>query len=237
MQRFLRKAPEELTPDDLEPILWKSYTTWGDWPSFAFYVPRLLEFYAQDRLSDAEMLFHKLLWPARPELIKTEWSSDPLLYVGERMHLEERRAIFEFVQAVARAEIQRPDTDSKLCRVQEAFAFLATFDTPIAPLIEVWKREQEPWGCGRFCLLVAECALRYDPARPMVETPYAGAVPVLPENAEALAALVNPAFVAPYLAEHADSAALFGPEYETEVGIAFDWAMAMLQHTAPHGKR
>jgi hypothetical protein len=233
MESFLRKAPSELTPEDLNSILWDAYLTWGNWPSFAFYVPRLLELYALDRLPDADMLFYKLLWAARPELLEQKLGAPPMGYIEEAMQLAERSGIFQFVQAAARAEMRNPDVTEGTDRIHEALSFLAAFDAPIAPLIEDWKSAQEPIARGRFCLLLTDYTLQYDPAEPLVENTYLGTVPVLRENIDALASLVDPEFVAGYLVEHAASAALFGGEDETYVGLAFDWAAAALKTRTP----
>jgi hypothetical protein len=174
------------------------------------------------------MLFHKLLWAARPELVQEQLFAESLDHIREPMHPDERSSIFRFVQSVARAEMRNPDTIRGNYHALEALSFLAPFDTPVAPLIEAWKAETEPVARGRFCLLLAEYIFTYEPASPMVRNCYTGDVPILPDNAKAMAAMVIPGFVAAYLAEHADCAALFGGEYETGVAAAFDYATAVL---------
>jgi hypothetical protein len=218
MNEILRQDRHELTAEALSPILCGAFLTWGDWPSLAYFMPRMLELYAEHRIDDD--LFDKLLLASHPERG----------YVKEPVTPAERRSIFRVVSAVADVEMEYPFPCMDWTRVYEALCFLAGFDAPIAALLERWKALPHPVARGRVGALVADHALHYEPEAGTVRLnlfhfPH---LAILPENRSAMEELASPEFVAAYLAEHAGDAALFGSDYET----AFDWATAVLRQRA-----
>ena len=226
MNAFLVTKPERLPADRLESVLFDAYWTWGDWPALAHYVPRLLELYAQSALSDAEMLFYKFLLAARPELLTTGSSPEQIRNVlGEVMRPAERRAIFRFVRCVADAAMAEPDLSLGIDPVREAFAFLAAFAAPISPVMEAWKHSRNAVVRGRYCLFLAEWALRYDATTPVLEQTYLERLTPHHGNVWALERLVAPAAVEAYLSTHLHELEPFDPDLQSTVGVALDWAL------------
>ena len=77
MARLFAIPYDHLTPQNLRTILWDAFWTWGDWPDLAFYVPRLLKFYAEAHrdFHDGDMLFYKLILTSHPELYENAASA------------------------------------------------------------------------------------------------------------------------------------------------------------------
>lgn len=217
MRRFLQRSPETLSGAELERVVEDAFYTWGDWPSLAYYVPRLLELDAANSLG-ADHFLDKLLWAARPRV----GNRDDLESIGEPMTDEERGAVFDVMVSIATADLWNPAPDAATWRMHLLVSFLSAFDSPIAPMLEAWKATDEPTAHARFCLFLAEFAPDYAPGC----TEFARLV--LPENLDALAALTDPALVAEYLAENAGCAARFGADCEARIGKAFDWAATQL---------
>jgi hypothetical protein len=238
MARILATPYSELTPADIDhPLLWSAYWTWGDWPSLAYYVPRLLEFYYEGALGDDEMLFSRLLLAAHPDRYEDPARERPLLeYLAEPMRPEERSSIFRFVQAVLEARLQTPDFTTAtgnrgeerepddlsftVDQVAATVGFLAAFDAPIAPLLERWKASENAVARGHLCLLIARC-LAADTGRAALGNSYLDRLAPLPENRNALDALLFGEAAWAYLVDHLDDARLFGPDRATGVDAAF----------------
>jgi hypothetical protein len=210
MAELLRTPYEQLTPEQLEhPVLWNAYWTWGDWPSLAYYVPRLLEFYIANQL-DEEMLFYKLVLAARPELFDRPAGSPPVMdAIGETMRAEERRSLFDLVQAVLEMRLQHLDLAAG-CRqepsdpvsVPATVAFLAALDAPIAPFLERWTRSDTLAARLHLCLLMGHHLLDDGSGQRALGNSYLDRMEPLPENQTALDELLSPAVIADYLVEH-----------------------------------
>jgi hypothetical protein len=227
MRRFLHTDPAELN-EELDRILRKAYTTWGDWPSLAYYVPQLLERHLTEGIW-WDMLFYKLLWAARPGTIPRF----DLSCIGRSMRDDERRVIFEAVAAGACCDMESHRLSGREDRALEALCFLAAFDEPVAPLIQEWRDHESALVRGRLCHMLAglvlEPAVARLIARGMAENTYSGEVPILPENVETMQSLVSPGFIAGYLAEHTEEAALFGEGDLSWIEMAFDWSSRELR--------
>lgn len=225
MAEVLITKPEQLAAERLESVVFNAYWTWGDWPSLAHYVPRLLALHTRGELSDAEMLFYKLLLAARPELLTTGSAPEQVRNVlGEVMRPEERRAIFEFVRSVADGAMADPDLSLGVDRVREAFSFLAAFAAPISPVVEAWKGSRNGVVRGRYCVFLAEWALRYDPAARVLEQTYLDRLSPHRGNVWALIRLVEPSAVEAYLSAHLPEVEPFDADLQSTVGVALDWA-------------
>ncbi len=224
MERLFAIPYDELTYDDLNLILWKSYTTWGDWPDLAYYVPRLLSLYADPAINFFDdMLLHKLMIAAHPELCWGLGGKRETDFVKEPMHPSERQAVFQFFKAVLEVGLNKSPYGE--LNVPELIAFLAVCDLPLAPILNSWKESASTLARGNLCLFMADYALHNSPRRPLLTNTYLDKVGFLPENQAALDALLAPANVAAYLLDHAADAELMGPDWETGIGAAFDWAV------------
>lgn len=225
MSEFLVTKPEQLPVDRLESVLFDAYWTWGDWPALAHYVPRLLELYSREELSDPEVLFYKLLLAARPELIPNASTPKQVLEIlGEVMRPEERKAIFQFLWAATHEAMKDQDLTIGVSRILEAFTFLAAFAGPIAPVIDAWKQSRNAIVRGRYTLFLAEWALRYDPAERVLEHTYLDRLTPYRGNAWVLGCLAEPAAVEEHLAQHLRDVECFDPDLQSTVGVALDWA-------------
>ena len=225
MNRLFAIPYGELTYDDLNRILWKSFTTWGDWPDLAYYVPRLLGLYADPavRFTDDDMLLHKLMIAAHPELCWGLGGKPETDFVKEPMSPSERQTVFEFFKTVL--EVGLNTSPYGELDVPELVALLAVCDVPLAPTLNSWQQSASPLARGNLCLFMADYVLHHSTRRPLLTNTYLDKVVFLPENQAALDALLAPANIAAYLLEYATDADLLGPDWETGIGAAFDWAM------------
>jgi hypothetical protein len=220
MERVVDRLPEELEPEELATLGYYAYTSWGDWSALAHYVPRLLELYAEERLPDEITFLGQLLAAAWPERASV-YDSPPMLP-------DERRSIFRVVDAVADAAIADPDPTLGPARALDALWFLASLDTPVAPLIARWEALEEPAARGRFGVLVAEHALSYLDVGARAGTQMAQDLLFLPGNVPVMERLAAAEYVAGCLADRAEEMALLGAEYGGDIDAAFDWASAVL---------
>ena len=222
MDAILRSDPEDLTEEPLRKIVWDAYWTWGNWPSLAFYVPRLLELCAENAFRDGDILRHKLYIAAHPNARKA-FSGDPLGYLDEAMRPHEQQAIFRFCGAMLTAQMCDRDSPCYRGDLREWFDFLAIFGAPVQPLLEQWSRSDDPYCRGRFGVVLADLALTLD-GRFQVDTTHLNRLQYLPENREAVAQFITPGYVAAYLSDHADDMALAATDEKDYVDLAFDWA-------------
>lgn len=217
IDHLLHTPSEQLTADDLHRPLWKAYTTWGDWPTLAYYVPRLLEHYLAGELMDEEMLYTKLLLASRPQLERN-------YHVGEPMSAAEAAALFWFLEAClcdrAYAAVREDDWSDGLV---ELFGVVAALGPPLEPLIRGWKAG-EPYERGLWCGLLASLIRTGYRWNRLLPNTYLPKLRATPENEEALLVELAAEPATLYLLDHLDEAQLFGSDLlevvERAVGIS-----------------
>lgn len=228
MQRLLHTCPSEISDYELEyPLLVKSYTTGLDWPSLAYYIPEILTRRAAGKYFDEDMLLYKLMLATRPDL---EFSRGAKVsdYTRENMNPAERDAVLAYVQAIFDIRLHTLSYSEEEDEFHELLAFLINFDSPIAPLLERWKQTDDLQARVNLCLFVTDYLLHYSDGRRFITgTYYDRDTAPLPENQAALDALLAPETAANLLMECAESVETVGPEWQTGIGAAFDWAMTL----------
>ena len=218
--RFLALPYQRLTANDLRPIFWDAYVCWGTWPQVAYYVPRLLELYAEDALVGFDdNLFAKLLLAVRPEL-----AGKIVPELGELMSQEERHSVFEFVQAVLETRLPEKAERDQVYVLTEALSFLAAFDTPIEPLLNTLHQSKLSVVRANVCVFMAT----YIGQVPEFGNDWLDNYSLLPENEAVLTAFLAPASVAAYLLAHIEDVQRFDAATREQVNYAFDWTVSQL---------
>ena len=229
MERILHSLPADLSDGDLEMLIHKAYWTGLNWPSLAYYVPEMLARLKPGRYFDEDLLLYKLMLATRPDLIMSS-GGKVADFIDESMNPAERAAILAYVQAVFDARLHTLSYHKDKDAFHELLAFLLDFDSPITPLFERWKQANDPQARVNLCLFITDYLLNYsDKRQPFMGTYYEKSITPLPENQAALDALLAPEFMANFLMNCADAAELAGPDWETGIGAAFDWAVMLAQ--------
>ena len=229
MERILHSVPVNLSDDDLGMLLWKAFTTGLDWPALAYYIPEILARQTAGNYFDEEMLLYKLMLATRPDLIAERGG-----YIGESMGLAEREAILAYVHALFDARLHTLSYNENQAAFHEVLAFMLDFDSPIAPLLECWKRATDSQARINLCLFVTDYLLNFgERGRFLTGAYYDRDSAPLPENKAALDALMNPEAAVNLLMDCADDVATIGADWETGIGAAFDWAVALTRKTPP----
>lgn len=226
IESFLALPIDTLGARDLRPILRDGYICWGTWTETAYYLPRLLELYAEDDIVETDRLFALILYPLRPEV--GFWSGAPR-QLSDLVD-DEREAIAAFLGEVVIAHMAAESPHDCVWRITQALTFLAGFPHPIAPLLERISTHEIPQVRANFALFLTDCVIGCDwmqcIAMPNI-TPSA-------ENQTAIDRLLSSSTVAHYLLDHADDIAIFGPSRAADAALAFDWAMSQRKS---NGKR
>lgn len=207
---FLSIPDAQLTPKDLGPILWDAHCVWGTWLQIAHYIPRLLEFYQQKLIFDEEAFYARLLFTVRPDL------ADAVLRAEEKMTREERRSIFAFVQAVQESRIAEDAPGFSMWRFSEGLAFLAAFETPLAPFLLRLQNSKRRQVRANLCAFLAAQTLDRQPFEIMALPKFS----LIPENQAALDEFLAAPSVAAYLRDHAADVSLFSPEQQADIALA-----------------
>ncbi len=216
MAHLLQTPPHQLTGDVLRGPLWDAYHQWGDWPSLAYYLPRIFDLYLAGEMDEEEMLFAKLVIGTRPEL-------QPDARVTEPMSEEERRALHAFLIAwveTRRAEAyERTEWPEGLA---ERFAIAAALDGPIRELVLRWK-EGEPHDRAFWCGILTGFLERDYASKRALPNLYLDGMTAHPENEALLLAEADPEAAIVYLVNHLEAVPLYGDELlvrvEKAVGI------------------
>lgn len=202
VRRYLSGSP--LEHGELSRLVWKAYTTWGNWPALAYLMPQILQSYLTGGM-DEEMLYMKLLLAVRPEV-------DPEIIVGGEMTPEERAAVYAFFQAVLDQRIaQGVEQAVWPFESLEVFAFLAAMPEPVGSLIARYRNgswERQGYWVGVLAQLVES---GYVTNRRLPQT-YLEKLRATPENEEALLAELEPEAATLYLLNHREAVRLFGDE-------------------------
>ena len=229
MQRLLRSIPADLSEADLSILLSKSYWTGLNWPELAYYVPEMLARLAAANFVEEDMLFYKLALATRPDSITS--NGLPLrLYIGEGMSFAEKEAIAVFSEALLDERLHTLSYREYESEFHELLAFLLRFDSPMAPFLQSWQQATAPQARANLCLLLANYLLVHH-NRPsfITGTYYDKDIEPLPENQAALDILLAPEAAANLLMNCVEDAESAGPDWETGIGAAFDWAVTLAQ--------
>ena len=226
-ERILHSVPVDLSDDDLEMLLRTAYWTGLNWPALSYYIPEMMTRVKLYGTMEAGMLLYKLMLATRPDLIMTSGGSVSN-FIDESMNPAERESIFSYVQAIFDIRLHTLPYQDNEDEFHEILAFLINFDSPIAPLLERWKQTDDLQARVNLCLFVTDYLLHYSDGRRFITgTYYDRDTAPLPENQAALDALLAPETAANLLMECAESVETVGPEWQTGIGAAFDWAMTL----------
>ena len=172
------------------------------------------------------MLFYKLLVAAHPDM-DTASGRTAITYVVEPMTTAERGGIFEFFLAVLEERLHSMSQDDFAnAEPSEILAFLAALDAPVAPLLQRWQSSENVTARTNLGILMINYTLNNSEKEPILGNSYLGKkFRLLPENQLALDALFAPQNVAAFLTENVALLESIGPDWQTGVGAAFDWAV------------
>lgn len=220
---LLRIPYPMLTVAALQPILWNAFMCWGTWPEVAFYVSRLLEFYAEEALPDDDDLYTILLLAARPELGLS--IGEPT--VGETMTPKERASVFAYIAAVLESRLGQEAVEDRTWKMHEAISFLAAFDQPLGPVLRRLEASRNSRVRANVCLFLTDRV--WSPAGTFDLPPLGSRLKTmtpLPENEAALAGFFGASHVADYLGRHLEDTAIFGSARQAEAEMALEWALS-----------
>jgi len=221
---FLALDRDSLMEPDLHPILWDGYVCWGTWSQVAYYIPRMLELFADDHIVETDRMFMLMLYPIRPET--GFWIGDPVQDCD--IDADEVEAVAEFVGEAVLAHIAEERRQDSVWWMTEPMSFLGALSIPIGPLLDRMATNDDVRVRANFGLFLAECVIGYQ--QPL------GAWKVKPEptpdNRAAMDHWLTPSILAAYLLDHSADFEVFGKDAASTALLAFDWAAAQMQGTS-----